>query len=173
MPDSSYAFTFSPTLNVDVGGKTAWTITGGEPGNRTWFWTAENPNIVRLEVAEHDTTQCTIYGVSGGETIIRADASDRSGELSQQISAGLMFVWGPDGRLYAANASSFQLMSSEQEAFLARTIPTQEQMENKAAYYVPPDPAASAINVTCYVVNLEHIKTCDVWRGSSKKKAGE
>ena len=163
MATTDYAFVFEPTVNVDVGGRTTWSITGGTPDYRIWRWSCNDASVVRLEVDSEDSRRCVIYGLAGGETVIRAEARDGSGSLSQEISAGLMFVWGADGKLYAATASSFLLTTPEQQAALTRTIPTQEQMVDRAAFFVPPEPMTSSLNVTCYVVNLVHIKNQDVW----------
>lgn len=168
MPDSEHSFQFTPTLNVDVGGKTVWSITGPDIG--TWYWFCDNPNIVTLEPSGDNNTQCTIHGRAGGQGLIWAQDKNNLYRLEQSISVGLMFVWGPDGKLYAATTSSFQLMSSEQESYLTQTIPTQAQMEHQAAYYVPPAHTESAINVTCYVINLEHIQQYDVWASSSSSQ---
>lgn len=161
MADEKHTFKFDPTMNVDVGGQTVWSIGGPEVGE--WSWHCDQPDILTLEPSGHNNTQCTIQGTAGGQGNVWAQTRDGSHRLSQPISVGLIFVWGADGNLYAATTSSFKLMTRAEEFVLTKTIPTPEQMGLRSAYYVPPSETDSVTNVTCFVINLEQIKKHDVW----------
>jgi hypothetical protein len=160
---SEVTLTFSPTANVDVAGSTYWTV---HNVNGPVEWSCpDDGTIVRLEPQDNNT--CKITGLAGGQTMITMRASGWEGRKG--ISAGVMFVYAPDGSLWMAPAASFTEVTNTQAAQL--TIPTYEQMNGKEAYYVPPDFTQTDSNVTCYVINLGYINQADVWTVNSSSQA--
>ncbi|MBN1205354.1 MAG: hypothetical protein JXB05_10560 [Myxococcaceae bacterium] len=171
----SPALTFSPTLNVDVGGTTSWMVTGVDSDYR-WSWSSPGENTIVALSPQGNGATCKIEGLAGGETTITVrDESGRYGEATHAISVGLMFVYAPDGTLYAATTSSFVRVEHTNASVL--TIPTLREMAEKEAYYVPPPTPStdSVTNVTCYVINLGYIRSnpADLWNPSSSEQATE
>lgn len=153
-------FVFSPTVNVDVDGETVWLIT--ETNTNAWTWSCppqESPIVELSPLA--DRLHCAIRGLRPGETTVTATRDDGF-TLTQAVGVGLMFVYAPDGKLYAVSTASF--MEVDQSRMGGQPIPTLEQMSGQEAYYVPPDTeGAAAINVTCYVINLGCVQQESVW----------
>ncbi|MDC0714532.1 hypothetical protein POL68_39155 [Stigmatella sp. ncwal1] len=168
----------TPTINVDVGGVTVWRVTNSTSSIR---WSSPGSrDVIQLD-GQGDGVTCQITGLKGGETTITAqEMSGQGRERTLPISVGLMFVYGPDGNLYAAPTASFSLVENTQARVL--NIPTLAEMAEKEAYYVPPSGSGveGIINVTCYVINLGYIRSNpdDLWTPSSsaqggKKKSGQ
>lgn len=151
----------SPTVNVDVGGTTYWTV--HNVANPIEWSSPDEGTIVKLEPQDSNGTRCKITGLAGGETeIIMREKGDDKWAAKKSIGVGLIFAYAPDGSLYAASAAGFKPVDSTQAGRLS--IPTFAQMENQEAYYVPPPDVGTAdANVTCYVINLGYIRETDVW----------
>jgi hypothetical protein len=161
------SLTFSPTVNVDVGLSTYWTVNNAQ-GTIDWSC-PDDGVIVRLE--PQDSNTCKITGLSGGMTIITMTERNSNWGGRKGISSGVMFVYSPDGTLWAAPAASFTEVDSDRAAQLA--IPTFAQMDGKEAYYIPPDFTQSDANVTCYVINLDYIRQAEVWTVDSSSQAAK
>lgn len=153
-------FSFSPTVNVDVNGETVWTITQTDTNDWTWCYPQEDPPIIEL-VPLVGNLGCRIKGLRPGETTVTATRHDGY-TLTQSIGVGLMFVYAPDGKLYAVSTASF--VEVDQTKVGGQPLPSLEEMRAQEAYYIPPGTTgAAAINVTCYVINLGYIQRADVW----------
>jgi hypothetical protein len=170
-----FSLRYQPTVNVDVGGTTEWIIQ--DPVNIVEWSSPDEGTIVRLETQDSRGTRCKITGLAGGQTtIIMTEQGGQGRKDVMAIGAGLMFVYAPDGTLYAASAASFIPVDSEKASKLQ--IPTFEQMESQEAYFLPPEFGTAATNVTCYVINLGYIRDADVWTadtaaGPAEKKSGK
>jgi hypothetical protein len=168
------SFSCSPTVNVDVGGTTVWTVHNAD-GPLAWSCPDEG-TIVRLEPQDSNGIRCKITGLAGGQTeiIVQERGGDHQG-AKKSIGVGLIFAYAPDGSLYAVSAAAFKPVDSTQASHLP--IPTLEQMATEEAYYVPYTVTVNEAdaNVTCYVINLGYIKTTDVWPpitpGATSKKS--
>ncbi|KFA86995.1 hypothetical protein [Archangium violaceum] len=164
-------FSFKPTVNVDVNGETVWTITDTNTNAWSWSCAQEGAPIVELR-PQPGGLSCAIRGLRPGEATVTATRSDGY-PLTQAIGVGLMFVYAPDGKLYAVSTASF--VEVDQTRMSGQPIPTLEEMSEQEAYYVPPGTeGAAAINVTCYVINLGYVQQTDVWTpppASPKKDA--
>lgn len=165
----------SPTVNVDVGGTTYWTV--HNVGNPIEWSSPDEGTIVRLEPQDSSGTRCKITGLAGGQTeIIMKEKGGDHWSAKKAIGVGLIFAYAPDGSLYAASAAGFIPVDSTQASKLP--IPTLEQMESQEAYYIPPTVSTAEANVTCYVLNLGYIQSTDVWSpntptGTTAKKSGK
>jgi hypothetical protein len=170
----SLTLSCSPTVNVDVGGSTVWTV---HNATSPVAWSCpDEGTIVRLEPQDSNGLQCKITGLAGGQTEITMQERGGNHEgMKKSIGVGLIFAYAPDGSLYAASAAAFKPVDSTQASQLP--IPTLEQMATEEAYYVPPTMTVADANVTCYVINLGYIKNTDVWPpitpGTTSKKSGK
>ncbi|WNG54843.1 hypothetical protein F0U59_08715 [Archangium gephyra] len=153
-------FSFTPTVNVDLNGETVWTIT--DTNTNAWSWSCEQEGAPIVELRpQPGGLSCAIKGLRPGETTVTATRRDGY-TLTQAIGVGLMFVYAPDGKLYAVSTASF--VEVDQTRMSGQPIPTLEEMSGQEAYYVPPGTeGAAAINVTCYVINLGYVQQTDVW----------
>lgn len=153
-------FSFSPTVNVDVNGETVWTITQTNTNAWTWSCPPEDPPIIELK-PQAGGLSCAIKGLRPGETTITATRNDGY-TLTQSLGVGLMFVYAPDGKLYAVSTASF--VEVDPAKMSGQPIPTLAEMNGQEAYYIPPGTEGTAtINVTCYVINLGYVQQADVW----------
>jgi hypothetical protein len=165
----------SPTVNVDVGGTTEWTV--HNVSNPIEWSCPDEGTIVRLEPQNSSGTRCKITGLAGGQTeITMKEQGGNNWAAKKSIGVGLIFAYAPDGSLYAASAADFKPVDSTQASQLP--IPTLEQMATEEAYYVPPTTSVAEANVTCYVINLGYIQSTDVWPpnttpGTTAKKSGK
>jgi hypothetical protein len=156
----------SPTVNVDVGGTTYWTVHNVD--NPIEWSCPDEGTILQLEPQDSNGTRCKITGLAGGQTEITMKEKGGNWVGKKSIGVGLIFVYAPDGSLYATSAASFIPVSSEHASKLP--IPTLAQMEGEEAYYVPPGVSTADINVTCYVINLGYIRDTEVWTGETSKQ---
>ncbi|HVG63544.1 MAG TPA: hypothetical protein VNA24_33570 [Hyalangium sp.] len=172
---AGFTLSYQPTANVDVGMTTEWII---EDTVNIVEWSSPGEGtIVRLEVQDGRGTRCKITGLAAGQTtIIMKENGGAQRQDERSIGVGLMFVYAPDGSLWAASTASFRPVGPAQASKLP--IPTLEQMEGEEAYYVPPGFGTADANVTCYVINLGYISETEVWTGdvstqTTAKKSGK